>query len=302
MRPLLHIGYYKTGTTFLQTQIFPEPGFSLVAKTMALWSAFVEVDPFTWSPSKAREPFETGIRVAAERDLVPVLSAERLSGNPDSGGYDSVHAAEYLAATFPEARVLIVIREQADMLVSTYKWYVRNGGAGTLRQYGSPPWGPPRPPHFDLSHFEYHRLIGLYCNLFGSENVLILPYELLRDQPRTFLKRLGDFAGAATVADSRFEPVNASPSALCLAFKRHANRWVVRDPLNPTPPFEIEGANERLLELCAAADLKIPSSLRKRSERRLRNISRAIVGDRYSESNAATSRLSNLDLHSYGYA
>jgi hypothetical protein len=76
----------------------------------------------------------------------------------------------------------------------------------------------------------------------------------------------------------------------------------VRDPLNPTPPFEIEGANQRLLELCAAADPKIPSSLRKRSERRLRNISRDIVDDRYAESNAAASRLTNLDLHSYGYA
>jgi hypothetical protein len=197
MRPLLHIGYYKTGTTFLQTRIFPEPGFSLVAKSMALWSSFVEVDPFAWSPSKARETFETGIRDAAERGLVPVLSAERLSGNQDSGGYDSVHVAEYLAATFPEARVLIVIREQADMLVSSYKRYVRNGGPGTLRQYGSPPWGPPRPPHFDLSYFEYHRLIGLYRNLFGPESVLVMPYELLRDQPRTFLKRLGDFADAA---------------------------------------------------------------------------------------------------------
>jgi hypothetical protein len=76
----------------------------------------------------------------------------------------------------------------------------------------------------------------------------------------------------------------------------------LRDPLNPTPPFEIEGANQRLLELCAAADPKIPSSLRKRSERRLRNISRDIVDDRYAESNAAASRLTNLDLHSYGYA
>jgi hypothetical protein len=132
--------------------------------------------------------------------------------------------------------------------------------------------------------------------------VLVLPYEMLRDQPRTFLKRLGDFAGAATAADSRFEPVNASLSALSLAFKRQANRWVVRDPLNPSPPFEIEGANQRLLELCAAADPKLPSSLRKRSERRLRNISRDIVGDRYAESNAATSRLTNMDLHSYGYA
>jgi hypothetical protein len=77
---------------------------------------------------------------------------------------------------------------------------------------------------------------------------------------------------------------------------------VVRDPLNPTPPFEIEGANQRLLELCAAADPKVPSRLRKRSERRLRNISRGIVGDRYAESNAATSQLMNLDLRSYGYA
>ena len=302
MRPLLHIGYYKTGTTFLQTRIFPEPGFSLVAKSMALWSSFVEVDPFAWSPSKARETFEPGIRAVAERGLVPVLSAERLSGNPDSGGYDSVHVAEYLAATFPEARVLIMIREQADMLVSSYKRYVRNGGPGTLRQYGSPPWGPPRPPHFDLSYFEYHRLIGLYRNLFGPENVLVLPYELLRDQMRTFLKRLGDFAGAATAADSRLEPVNVSLSAFSLTFKRHANRWVVRDPLNPTPPFEIEGANQRLLELCAAADPKVPSRLRKRSERRLRNISRDIVGDRYAESNTATSQLTNLDLRSYGYA
>jgi hypothetical protein len=130
----------------------------------------------------------------------------------------------------------------------------------------------------------------------------MLPYELLRDQPRTFLKRLGDFAGAATAADPRLEPVNASLSALSLTFKRHANRWVVRDPLNPTPPFEIEGANQRLLELCAATDPKIPSSLRKLSERRLQNISRDIVGDRYAESNAATSQLTNLDLRSYGYA
>ena len=113
-----------------------------MAKSTALWSSFVEVDPFAWSPSKARETFETGIRDAVERGLVPVLSAERLSGNPDSGGYDSVHVAEYLAATFPEARVLIVIREQADMLVSGYERYVRNGGPGTLRQYGSPPWAP----------------------------------------------------------------------------------------------------------------------------------------------------------------
>src|SRR5215218_14466 len=114
MRPLLHIGYHKTGTTFLQRRVFPEPGFSLVAGAKALRPAFVVGDPFGFDPMLVRETFRPAIEKVRERDLVPVLSAERLSGNPHSGGYDSKQIAERLAATFPEARVLIVIREQVE--------------------------------------------------------------------------------------------------------------------------------------------------------------------------------------------
>src|SRR5215216_4296052 len=81
MRPLLHIGYHKTGTTWLQRQVFPnaEAGFSFVARPKALRPGFVVVDPFDFEPQIVRKNFEPRIREAQEKDLVPVLSFERLS-------------------------------------------------------------------------------------------------------------------------------------------------------------------------------------------------------------------------------
>ena len=51
---------------------------------------------------------------------VPVISHERLSGYPHSGGHDSKEIAHRLAAVFPNAKVVIVIREQKSMILSNY--------------------------------------------------------------------------------------------------------------------------------------------------------------------------------------
>src|SRR5215218_3260160 len=76
MRPLLHIGYHKTGTTWLQRRVFrnAEAGFSFVGKPKALRLALVVAEPLGLEPEVAREAFEPGIRRAQERSLVPVLS------------------------------------------------------------------------------------------------------------------------------------------------------------------------------------------------------------------------------------
>src|SRR5215217_1431938 len=206
MRPLLHIGYHKTGTTWLQRQVFSnaEAGFSFVARPPALRSAFVVVDPFDFEPQIVRKNFEPKIWEAQEKDLVPVLSFERLSGSPYAGGYDSRPIADRLAAAFPDARIMLVIREQTRMLVSTYKQYIRKGGAASFRQYITMPTGAGRMPVFRFEFLEYHRLIGYYQRLFGPEDVLVLPYELLEGGPKAFLQRIGEFAGVpATRAEFR---------------------------------------------------------------------------------------------------
>lgn len=273
----------------------------MVAGAKVLRPAFVEGDPFGFDAQSVREAFRPGIEKAQQEGLVPVLSAERLSGNPHSGGYDSKQIAERLAATFPEARVLVVIREQAQMLVSAYKQYVKRGGPGTLEQYATSPSQQLRVPLFDFRFFEYHRLVGYYQSLFGAENVMVLPYELLRAKPLAFLERIGGLAGT-NVSPSASGPVKVSPSALSLSFMRQANRWVVRSDLNPAPPFEAEGVDRTLLRVCYKADARIPARLRVLSERRLRALAEDLVDGRYAKSNAATSVLAGLDLGAFGYA
>jgi hypothetical protein len=303
MRPLLHIGYHKTGTASLQNFVFPAKagaGFSLVAGGKGIRPTFVEANPFGFDSEAARERFEPEIREAEFRGLVPVLSAERLSGNPHFGGYDSKLIADRLAAAFPEARVLVAIREQAGMLVSLYKQYVKRGGAASFQQYVAGPPGAGQAPRFRLDFLEYHRLVAHYQSLFGGENVLVLPYEILRTRPEAFLDRIGAFVGTpATEADLRWK--NASPSALSLSLKRHANRWVVRSAFNPAPPFALDGTNESLLRLCNAADARVTAALRDPRERRWRRVAEDAIGDRYAQSNALTAGLTGLDLRAFGY-
>lgn len=303
MQPLIHIGYHKTGTTWLQKHVFPNEGAgcSFVAGYKLLQPTFVTVNPFDFDSEAARKKFEQRIREVEARDLVPVLSHERLSGSPYAGGYDSGATADRLAATFPDARILVVIREQAGMIGSVYKQYLRWGGAASFGQYVTPPSGTARMPVFRFDFLEYHRLIGYYQNLFGASNVLTLPYELLRAQPEVFLARVGEFLGIPNVLP-RDVRTNVSPSILSLSIKRQLNRYFVRDGLNPAPPLEIKDSNRILMKVCRRIDETLSPRLLAGYENRWRHYVKEKVGDRYAKSNAITKDLIGIDLKHFGYA
>lgn len=307
MRPLLHIGYHKTGTTFLQRRFFndEESGLALAAgpprtRVPVLNRNFIDVNPFGFDPDAARRSIEPAIDNAWNRGLVPVVSHERFSGSPFAGGHDSKQIADRLSASFPESRVLIVIREQASMLLSIYKLYVRQGGAMPLHQFVDSGVGRMRVPGFRFDFLEYHRLIGYYATLFGHENVLVLPHEMLKDQPPEFFGRIGEFL------DSRLSPPehgseNTSASALALSLKRHINRHFIRDNLNPAPAFKLRISNAELTRKIYELDARLPAALQDAQESRWRSFARSYAGQRYSKNNALTAEITGLNLEKFGY-
>lgn len=300
IRPLVHIGYHKTGTTWLQGQVFASTasGFSLLGGAQRL----IAVNAFGFKPRKVRKQMERQMGEARARGLTPVLSSERLSGAPHFGGYDSELIADRLAQVFPHARILAVIREQTNMFLSIYKQYIRRGGAASLRQYLAAPKDGYWMPQFRFEFLEYHRLIARYQDLFGAANVLVLPYELLRDQPGAFLEQVGEFVGLPA-AQPQLRPMNVSLSTFTLSLKRQANRYVILDgPVNPAPPLAFAGAKELLERVCQKVDARVPAALRDRHERRWCRLAAREVGTRYAESNAVTAGLTGLDLRAFGYA
>jgi hypothetical protein len=280
MRPLLHIGYHKTGTTWLQRHVFGDSGtgFSQMGGAQRL----IAVNPFDFRPKWIRKQMGRKIGQAQAQGLVPVLSSERLSGEPHFGGYDSELIADRLAAVFPDARILVVVREQTSMFLSIYKEYIRRGGAASLRQYLAAPRDGYWMPQFRFEFLEYHRLITRYQELFGAE--------------------IGEFVGLPLV-EPQVRRLNVSLSAFALALKRHANRYFVLDgPVNPAPPFDFPASNEILERICRVMDSKLPLAVRERHERRWRRQAARVVGTRYAKSNALCAELTGLDLKTFGYA
>jgi hypothetical protein len=308
--PLIHIGYHKTGTSWLQKFLFrnARAGFMWTGKgTDSPVNRLVATPALDFDPKAAEADFASDADRAARRGLVFVVSLERLSGHPFSGGYDSKEIAHRLRAVFPHGRVLVVIREQRSMILSTYKQYVYAGGPLPLHRFLDPPtYRRPRIPHFDHRHFEYHRLLALYQSLFGEQNVLALPYEGFQADPRAFVTSIAELAGR-TLEDEELESLpyarrpNRARGGSIVRTTRLINRFFVRSDLNPAPLVASTRA-EALCRSCApAVDRVVPRRFEDRFERRLRATIEDVVGDRYAESNRTSSKLIGADLGAFGY-
>jgi len=308
-RVLLHVGYHKTGSRWLRALFFGNPATGLG------WTDKDGVDhpvrklvaarPLEFDAGQSRAEFAPLLQRIVDAGLSPVVSFERLSGNPFSGGYDSKEIADRLVQVFPGARVLVVVREQRRVIVSTYKQYVREGGALSPTKFMLPPTSRSiRVPWFDLRHFEYHHLLGYYRQLFGAESVLALPYEQFAADPRSFVARIASFA-ARPLSEETLDSLpfgtrtNPGPPATAIAARRVLNGLGVCSDLNPAPPLPSPlfwRLGKRIDRLSLA-----PQQAVEHEEAKLRRAVVATVGDRYVESNRRTAELIGVDLASYGW-
>jgi hypothetical protein len=305
---LIHIGYHKTGSGWLRRLFFSnaKTGFGWLGKdpTNHPIRRLVAARPLEFDAARFQADFGQLMRPAGEAGLLPVISFERLTGHPYSGGYDGKEIADRLRAVFPEGRVLVVLREQRSMIVSTYKQYVREGGVCSPSRFVQPPTSRSmRMPLFDLRHFEYDWLLGYYRQLFGPECVLALTYEQFVEDPAWFVSAITAFAGGSlsddALASLHFDSrSNPSPSAAALAMRRPLNRLGVLTDVNPSALLD----SKRVLMLARRTEqLKVPAWLAARSEDRLRQTVAGAVGARFAESNRRVAELTGLDLARYGW-
>ena len=307
--PLVHIGYHKTGSRWLRFLFFgnPRTGFGWVDKNGPDHPVrrLVGARSLEFDAEASRAEFSPLLERIEAEGLSPVVSFERFSGNPFSGGYDSKEIADRLASVFPGSRVLMVVREQRSMIVSTYKQYVREGGALSPTKFMTPPTSRSmRIPWFDFRHFEYDRLLAYYRSLFAPEAVLALTYEQFVADPRTFVAEIARFAGkplSEEALDSlRFDrKTNPGPPATAIAARRMLNGIGVCSDLNPAPPLSSPvfwRLGKRIDRLSLA-----PRQTVEREEAKLRRAVEEVVAERYVDSNRRTAELTGVDLAAYGW-
>ena len=188
---VFHIGHHKTGSTWLQQNYFNElEEFNLLNDYIKPWDdslcQAVILDKDATSAKKI-------INQRSESKKINVLSAERLSGHPISGGYDMSAIANCLFELSPTAKIIVVTRNPSDFIMSTYKQMIREGYRGTLKEYlNLNKWKTAGPT---LDYFIQEKICKTYRNLFGNENVLILDFETFSKDKSTFIKTINSFLG-----------------------------------------------------------------------------------------------------------
>ena len=214
---LIHIGYPKAGSTFLQHWFQAHPQIAYRKGGLA---GFNDV----WQISKDAIRPDPGIRcrVTSSESLATPAASREFASAADvlslTVGSER-RACDLLCAAFPASDVLIVTRGFRAIILSSYSQYVRTGGDRSLKRLIE-----------DAAQSEvwhYDRLIELYRDRFGDDRVLVLPFELLRDDAPRFVRLLELRLGLDMVPFSS-GPVNQALSPVELAWYPHLSALVRR--------------------------------------------------------------------------
>ncbi|MCV0371474.1 sulfotransferase [Filomicrobium sp.] len=223
MKYLVHIGYPKAASTWLQTHLFSgtipsmRPLLASGKKNRSYvksgggmfydhddFGCFLNV--FNFNAVDVRKKIKSLTDPAAQ---VTVLSNEGWCGHPFAGGVTGKAFSDRIYAVLPEATILIIVRNQLDMIVSAYLHFLtQEGGNLTLDEFIRPVKWFHR-PSFTLSHLNYMNVIRYYDELFGRDRVVVVPFELITKSTESFVEPI--FAALDLTAPESFSsrPENA---------------------------------------------------------------------------------------------
>jgi hypothetical protein len=317
---LIHVGYYKTGTTWLQKHVFGigtrgftplSRGFESAPKKASkyLSSYFYRDRRGGQLPSFARDVSE--VRAFAEQFDLPqgsagVISSERLLGYFFSNGDDAPSILERIKLAFPNAKILITTRRQHEMILSCYLQYLKRGGTMSLETLLSSKHDD-KLSLFSRTYFEYHHAVRAYANAFGRENVLVLPYELFIEDGARYVSAIYHHAGidpAAFLADLHFSKrENALQKTGPHLLMRHASPLFYTSSLNAharSLPYGIRKAVHRVIYK-SLSRVTSDASERRTKERLAAVCETYVPQGSFEVSNRILQDYTSIDLSKFGY-
>jgi hypothetical protein len=233
MRPIVHIGYHKTATTWFQRSVYPHATSHRWIPRARVQAAFLDPTGMAFNPDKARSLLMEG-----DDGRPLLLCEENLSGYIHNGGLHGFlppAVAERIREVLPDANIVIFVRSHVSMIAACYAQYVRGGGTHGVHRYLFPSLylrgayaQPFKVPRFSFDHFEYDRLVARYDALFGPENVHVYPFEDLRDQQAMLARLEADLHLRLDRDRIGFDRPNASWSPSLLPAARFLNHFTAR--------------------------------------------------------------------------
>lgn len=300
---LVHVGLHKTGTTWVQQNVFQAGAgqqFRYTEDRTLLRGTWAQPGYGEFDPAQAGPHILQALK--GSDDLPVVLSDEILGGLPFHHRFGQGVILERIEQTFPTAKILITVREQASLIYSAYGHYLRGGHTSNLDRFLAEP--PAEKAQvwrsvLDRAYYDYEHLHGLYARRFGAENVKIVPMEWMINNAEDFIAGMEGFTGHAwprpkpTAKDRR---VNPAWTDLSRAYVRFANRFEDQDTR-----FAVRKGRFSKNAIAERISRATPKALDRRMKQNAMAKIRNAIGDTYAVSNRALAQRIGIDLGQFGY-
>jgi hypothetical protein len=201
---VVHVGLPRTATTFLQNRIFTQlKSVSYLGKTEESYPEWLlnwhYLDDYAYDRSLPLLKNRIGeLMAAAERFL---LSSEMFT----MWGGGAPRQARRLADIIPQARIILVIRDPIDRLMSFYKYCVLKDhfidSLESSLEWRRTPYVYYKAKKIYLPDFIIDETTEIYRSIFGAANVLVVRYEDLVQTPSAFVDSILDWIDDGIVAD-----------------------------------------------------------------------------------------------------
>ena len=198
---IVHPGYSKTATTWLQDEIFadlgPEIYLGKTSRNFPRWILEINyLDDATFD-RRIKQLRET-VQKKTMNKPISIISSEAFTN------LGAVHSqAKRIRKIFGQAKIILVLRNPISWIISNYKCSVQfEKFYKCLEDYldfgeNRTPFAMEKRPPFYLPDYFYDETVETYIRLFGSERVLILRYEDFRENPLEFGQKLEAFTGVS---------------------------------------------------------------------------------------------------------
>lgn len=186
---VFHIGHHKTGTTWLQRNYFEGTAeFNLLNSYIAPWDDELCQALISTNDSNLSKKI---IDQRSKSDKVNVITAERLSGHPISGGYDMENIANCILDISADSKIIISTRSPDSFISSVYHQMIREGYRGKFNDFLYENHWKTAGPKKD--YFSQKKILSKYIDLFGADNVLVLSFEEFKQNKKSYITKLNNF-------------------------------------------------------------------------------------------------------------
>lgn len=308
---IIHVGPYKTATTFLQKIIFPNLKnihyiFGSKAEENSVWHKLSLIND-SEGVFKTNQDIEFYCKEVKNylRNIVPnervLFSTQTLVGSYPLALGNNKENTEVLKKLFPRAKIFLIIRKQADWLESAYAEGFKYVDLPPLNECTGYKFNKfsKNTKNLNIYRVNWLEIYKKYCIEYGEENVCILPYELFKKSPAEFLEKFYKFFDLEPFYPSDFGYVHKTKNELSKTAPVFLDKYImfICDNFKAFELYKFIFKNDKFIR-------KILSKFKrtiKLNEQKFNEHQKKLIFDAHKANNEILAQKIGINLSKYGY-